>query len=117
MKKENKLVIKLLDALAEKHPHMTFLYGFDVCANQHVIEVSPKESFESEAYVLDEANATAEFVSKFSYQGILFMSDDPYLKVEDPIYNTAAKVRKVRPVKRSHFLTSFQRNSGTRLPK
>jgi hypothetical protein len=49
MKKENKLVIKLLDALAAKHSHMSFLYGFDVCANQHVIEVTPTESYKSEA--------------------------------------------------------------------
>jgi hypothetical protein len=117
MKKENKLVIKLLDALAAKHPHMSFIYGFNVWANQHVVEVSPRESFDSEQYLLDEVEATAEFYSKFQNQGLLFLSDDPYLKVDNPIYDSSKSTRKAKPTKRSTTSPSFQRNSGTRLPK
>ncbi|MEO6283181.1 MAG: hypothetical protein ABIN80_23900 [Dyadobacter sp.] len=117
MKKENKLVIKLLDALAAKHSHMSFLYGFDEWANQHVIEVTPTESYENEQYVMDEIDATAEFVSNFPNQGILFLSNDPYLKVENPIYDTSVTVRKVKPARRSVSTAVIHRNSGTRLPK
>ncbi|WAC09222.1 hypothetical protein [Dyadobacter pollutisoli] len=116
MKKENKLVVKLLDALAAKHSHMSFLYGYDESLNQHIIEVAPTESYENEQYLLDEANATAEFLSNFPHQGILFISNDPYLKVAEPIYNSAANVRKVK-LKRSASLGIFQGNSGKGLAK
>ncbi|MCE6991917.1 hypothetical protein [Dyadobacter sp. CY323] len=111
MKKENKLIIKLLNALAAKHNNMSFLYGFDVCANQHVIEVAPTESYEDERYQMDEVDAVAEFLSNFPYQSILFLSNDPYLKVENPIYDTAATIRKVKPTRRSASSSIFQRNS------
>jgi uncharacterized membrane protein YkgB len=117
MKKENKLVIKLLDALAAKHSHMSFLYGFDEWANQHVIEVTPTESYKNEQYVMDEVDAIEEFVSNFPYQGILFLSNDPYLKVENPIYDTSATAHIVKPARRSVANLVIQRTSGTRLPK
>ncbi|NIJ52857.1 hypothetical protein [Dyadobacter arcticus] len=117
MKKENKLVIKLLDWLAAKHSHMSFLYGFDVWANQHVIEVRSREGFQSEEYMNDRLDAIVEFISKFPYQGILFLSNDPYLKVEDPIYNTADKVRKVKPTRRSASPATFQQDSMKGLAK
>lgn len=117
MKRENKLVIKLLDALAAKHSNMSFLYGFDIWSNQHVIEVTSKEGFESEEYINDKLDTIIEFISKFPYQSILFLSNDPYLKVEDPIYNTAEKVRKVKPIRRPASPVIFQRNSVKGLTK
>ncbi|TLV02197.1 hypothetical protein [Dyadobacter luticola] len=108
MKKENRLVIKLLDALAAKHSNMSFVYGFHEWANQHVIEVTPKECFEDDQYVLDEAFATKQFVSKFPYQGILFLSEDPYIKVENPIYDSTKRIKKIKTSKRSAAPGIFQ---------
>jgi hypothetical protein len=115
MKKEHKLVIKLLDSLSAKHSHMSFLYGFHEWSNQHVIEVSPKEGFENEQYLLDEADATAEFYSKVPHQGLLFISEDPYLKVENPIYDTAANGRTLKLERRAASPEIFRRNSGSGL--
>jgi hypothetical protein len=79
-------ITNTLNKFSEKHENMSFLYGYDQFLCQHIIDVNPKDSYDSDAYLLDEVDFIADFITRFPEESILFVSNDDYIKVNDPIH-------------------------------
>ncbi|QRR02412.1 hypothetical protein [Dyadobacter sandarakinus] len=84
------LVIELIDELYAADNSMSFQYAFDALSNQHIIDVAPSRVFKEAEYMLAEVKATKKFISNFPDEGILFVSNDPYIKVENPVYKVGS---------------------------
>ncbi|NIJ52482.1 hypothetical protein [Dyadobacter arcticus] len=94
MTNEESLVIKLIDSLAAKHEGMLFLYGYDEFLNHHIVEVGPLEKFKNDEYLSDEVEVIAQFLAIYPDKGFSFIGNDPYIKVENPIYQTKSRPNK-----------------------
>lgn len=86
MHKAISIIINLINELSEKHTRMSFLYGYDHFLCQHIIEVEPVSDYDSDNYLLDEVKAIKEFLKEFPQESILFVSNNEYIKVKDPIH-------------------------------
>ena len=114
MKTEQKLVIKIIDSLASKHGEMSFTYEYNECLNEHLVEVEPLEKFNEKNYLLDEVDVIAEFIASFPDKALSFISNDPYIKVENPIYQTGNIKIKSGPEPRLVATKPFWPNLGRR---
>lgn len=65
---------------------MSFEYGFDITSHQHLIDVKPNSAYKSKAYMQEEFNVICNFMNRFPNDEVLFISDDKYIKIENPIY-------------------------------
>ena len=89
------VVAGIIHQLHAKFPKMSFAYKYDERADQHIIDVSPEDLFLSEAYMIEEANAIDSFIGHFPSENILFVCNDPYVKVENPTFSTKSLFSKL----------------------
>jgi len=74
-----------LQKLLKLYPQFTFFYQFDEIANLHMVQVEPKNEFESnKAYQNDEADLTFDFDNLFFPESIVFVSENSLIRVDSP---------------------------------
>lgn len=94
MKEEiSKFIKQRINQLAEQFPLISFTYGFDKVGTQHIIEIEPDKEYKNEAYMLAEFDFVQDFITMFPYDEILFISNDPYIKIEKIIYAKKSEIR------------------------
>jgi len=79
-------ITNTLNKFSEKHENMSFLYGYDQFLRQHIIDVTPLSEYNSEEYLLDEVDFISNFIERYPAENVLFVSNDAYIKVNDPIH-------------------------------
>lgn len=93
MKEEiKKFIIKEIQKLSEKFPHVSFKYGFDKLGAQHLIEVEPETAYKTEEYMDAEFDIVDQFICKFPEDEILFISNNKYIKIEKVVYVKESKI-------------------------
>ncbi|TAE36466.1 MAG: hypothetical protein EAY79_11480 [Runella slithyformis] len=85
------LMIALIERLAINFVGMVFRYGYDNTANQHIVEVQPHQSYDSEKYMLAEGEIMSEFHSHYETEGLLFTSNNPYITLPSIIYTATSQ--------------------------
>ncbi|MDO8928254.1 MAG: hypothetical protein Q7W54_04610 [Bacteroidota bacterium] len=74
-----------LQKLLKLYPQFTFFYQFDEITNLHMVQVEPKDEFESNlAYQNDEADLTFDFDNLFFPESIVFISENSLISVDSP---------------------------------
>lgn len=74
-----------LQKLLKLYPQFTFFYQFDEISNLHMVQVEPKDEFESNlAYQNDEADLTFDFDNLFFPESIVFISENSLICVDSP---------------------------------
>lgn len=74
-----------LRKLVKRYPQLTFFYQFDEIENLHMVQVEPRDEFESNiAYQIDEADLTFDFDNSFFPESIVFISSDSLICVDSP---------------------------------
>lgn len=58
-------------------------YGYDQLANTHVIEVSPKNIYDDDKYILLETSILNDFYANFSNECITFITEDDIPGIEE----------------------------------
>jgi hypothetical protein len=99
MTQSQKYLVSLIKKLALTFDSMSFAYGFDSIANQHIVEVQPNSMFESDEYLEVESDIVSEFSNKFPEEGLLFTCDNPTIFISDVIYNSSQKLKTKLPSK------------------
>jgi hypothetical protein len=90
MKEIEKFIIKSIDNLSNQFSNLSFLYGYDNIAHQHIIFVEPDVIYNSENYIIKEMEIIDEFISLFPFDEILF-TNNRYIRIENPIYSVKAE--------------------------
>ncbi len=94
MKNEIKnFIIEQIKYLSGIFYNISFKYGYDDLTGQNIVEVDPESEYKSENYMLAEANIIEEFISRFPNDELLFVSNDKYIKVKEPIFAKEALVK------------------------
>lgn len=74
-----------LNEFIKLFPKTRIRYEYDDSAFVHIVEVSPKEVYNSDNdYIQWEDNFWKQFVSKFPAENICFISDDDVINIEKP---------------------------------
>ncbi len=107
-------VIKELEKLVAQMPTLKVSYEFDIVDNSHVIEILPKEIYESdETYMALEIAFDTAFSKLYPFEGILFISDGSLTKVITPLYEETGNLYE-RP---SNLIDSIARLLSKYLPE
>ncbi|GAA4408281.1 hypothetical protein GCM10023187_29920 [Nibrella viscosa] len=88
-------IINLLQNLASRFPHMSFIYGYDALVDQHIVEVAPAELYESDEYLEAEGDTVVEFIKEFPGEGLLFTCNNPYIRTPTPIFTAVAETHEL----------------------
>lgn len=79
-------LIEKLNNIFEAHSYLEIRYEFRVHINTHIIDVRPLHCFEGDKDYIEQQIALEDlFEEYFPDQEIVFISDNPLLKVKDPI--------------------------------
>lgn len=81
----------MIDRLLAMFPTLGFSYMHDHRGKQHIIDVQPKELANSDEFILAAADEISDFLNKYPNEGILFLSDDPYIKIDKPLYTKVSE--------------------------
>lgn len=74
-----------LNEFIKLFPKTRIRYEYDDSAFVHIVEVSPKEVYDSNSdYIQWENNFWGQFVSKFPAENICFISDDDVVDIKNP---------------------------------
>ena len=84
MKESILFLEKHLSQLTENFPNIECLYKFDNLDDTHIIKIMPKKIFESEDYVQYENEIVDNFIQRFPYEGILFISENELIDIDKP---------------------------------
>lgn len=79
-------VISLVESLSARFPSMSFTYGYDAAAQQHLVEVEPDTMYYSEAYMLAEGDVYSAWDAAHLDQDLVFVSNNPYHRVQHPLH-------------------------------
>ena len=90
--KAQDLVIQGIETLSAMFSHISFKYGFDSTSNQHIIEIQPVSAYQTDDYIEAESGVILNFIRQFPDEGILFISNNTYIQVTDPIYIKYASI-------------------------
>lgn len=88
-----KFIIVEIEKLAEKFPEISFKYGFDRVATQHLIEIEPDTEFKNELYMNAEFDLIDAFICKFPEEDILFISNDKHIRIENVVYKKEGTIK------------------------
>ena len=70
-------IIEKLNSLSEKVPNACIRYEHEEDTSSHIIEITPREIYNSnEDYISWESALYDEFVDKYPFENICFISDD-----------------------------------------
>jgi hypothetical protein len=76
-----------LNRLIEEFPQLKISYEFDEIDNSHIIEVLPsKEYNENIHYSKSETEIIIDFISKYPYEEIVFITENSLIKISKPFY-------------------------------
>jgi hypothetical protein len=100
MKEEVKnFVIEKIEELAILFPEISFKYGYDTISGQHIVDIEPNTQYYNEKYMLAEYDVVSLFSQKFPTDQLLFISNDKFIKVTNPIYTKCnAKVELAKSI-------------------
>ncbi|MBW8331172.1 MAG: hypothetical protein K0M40_04050 [Prolixibacteraceae bacterium] len=74
-----------LQELLKLYPQITFYYQFDEINNLHIVQVDPKNEFDSNfAFRNDEAELMFDFDNTFFPESILFICENSLISVDSP---------------------------------
>lgn len=74
-----------LQELIKVYPQITFYYQFDEIDNLHIIQVDPKNEYDSNfAFRNDEAELIFDFDNTFFPESILFICENSLIKLDSP---------------------------------
>ena len=76
---------KRLNEISNIFPELIFRYQFNENTNNHIIEVKPLESYQTNAkYISYEADLKFDFEKEFFPETILFVSEDSLTQITNP---------------------------------
>ena len=80
-------IIKGLNVLIDGFPQLKVEYELDESTNSHFIEVLPKEEFQlNERYANFEANLIFNFIERFPFEEITFISKGDIYEIKNPVF-------------------------------
>lgn len=85
-------VISLLEGLSARFPSIYFTYGYDATACQHLVNVEPTELYQSEAYMLAEADVYDAWDAVYPNIDLVFVSNNSHHRVIHPLFSITSKV-------------------------
>jgi hypothetical protein len=86
MTKSQESIIAMIDRLSTQFSALSFKYQYDHEVKQHVVDILPAKDADSDDFIDIASSEISEFLDQFPNEGVLFVSDDPYIKVENPLY-------------------------------
>ncbi len=85
-------VISLVKGLSARFPSLSFTYGYDVAAGQHLVDVDPTDMYKSDEYMLAEADVYDAWDAAFPDEDLVFVSNNPYHRIKYPFFAIVGKV-------------------------
>ncbi len=86
--KSQEFVINKINHLIDLFPEIQLQYVYDTFETSHFIEVLPKETYDStERYGKEELKITQEFIEKYPYELITFVTQGDLITIDRPIYS------------------------------
>ncbi|MBI1780558.1 MAG: hypothetical protein HYR66_04230 [Sphingobacteriales bacterium] len=103
-------LISAIDFLVSRFPLISCRYEYKEYSSSHFIEVLPLSTYEhDEEYAECENKIVLEFINKFLYESLSFVSKESLIKVKSPIY-TAGNSRnyiKIKGAERFELTETF----------
>lgn len=85
--KSKDFVISELNTFVDKFTNVRVRYELNEMSSLHVVEVVPNEVYKiDEKYVDWENEMFEKFIDIFPMENICFITDDSYIKIENPIF-------------------------------
>ena len=75
----------MIDRLAERFNHCSFAYGYDLLAEQHIVELSDKETLYTDAFREKASQELGQFTDAFPSEAMLFIDANNTLPLDLPI--------------------------------
>lgn len=96
----------MIDRLAEQFKHCGFAYGYDLLAEQHIIQLGDDETLYADAFRLRASQELGQFIAAFPDEALLFIDAENEIPLEPPI------LYRVQPTHETAW-GSYQRIEGT----
>ena len=76
-----------IDELVSRISYVNCRYEYDSISNTHLIEVIPNSVYKSDVdYQQAETSVIDEFINRFPYENVCFITDDSLVEIQNPIY-------------------------------
>ena len=85
-------VISLLEGLSARFPSMSFTYGYDAAASQHLVNVEPTGLYKSESYKLAEADVYDAWDAVYPEYDLVFVSNNLHHQITHPLFSIKGNV-------------------------
>jgi hypothetical protein len=80
-------LIKTIDSIVKKYPHIKCRYEVDEFSKSHFIEILPKKFHELDgSFLNEELEIIHNFINRFPYETLTFTTDGGLYTIEKPYY-------------------------------
>ena len=80
--KSTEFIKQKIDEIVVKFPYIRCRYANDIEAETHVIEISPKNIYQSEKFTDLENELVLDFIRQYPLESLVFIPEDDLIKID-----------------------------------